>query len=503
MPHFKDRYGNAVLGEFSCFDRVVIGGTLTEICHTAGVAQYVLSKGSRILDMPRVFEPMKAEITANARALAEAHGLQIEYIRRKNFRKEDRIREILEERGSHPGLVHVFSALERVNTFRAGSRKDSGHPFIAPRQGQCLHYYFYFVDPEFGLCYLRVPTWAPFRLQFYFNGHNWLARQLDKEDVKYTMVDNCFVSISDLDRAQEIVADFPIRDLHSKLDDLGRLMCPAIRHFRSGYHWGLMQVEYSTDVVFSLPEILTPLFDHLVRTAAHAVKVDHIATFLDRRLDSRFNGEIGNRFHTRIEGTSIRHHMGRASIKMYDKLGRVLRVETTVNDVTIFRHHRMVEHRDGTRSKKTAPVKKSIYSLAILGRLMAAANRRYLDFLDALDDPSAGSRRLPKVAEPVRKKGRSYRGFNLFLNADLEVFLAIARGELAVDGIRNRDLRALLGKSSRQVSRILRRLRLHGLVKIVGHRYKYYLTALGRSVVSCALQLRENVVIPALAGNTA
>ena len=499
MAQLQERYQHVVVGEVSCFDRVVIGGTLTEICHQAAMAQYLLSQGRQIQDLPRVFEPMKGEIVANANEIAAAHGLKIEYITRRSFRKDDRIREIVAERGEHPGLVHIFSALESVNTFRAVVRRATGRASIVPRRGKCLHYYFYFIDPDFGLCYLRVSTWAPFRLQFYFNGHNWASRRLAAEGVNATLIDNAFVSISDIDTAQAIIDDFSVRALHARLEDLARLLCPVIRHFHSGYHWSLMQVEYATDMIFRSRGDLAPLYDHLVRTAAHAVKVDHIATFLGRRLDSRFAGEIGNHFHTRIQGTSIRHHMGAASIKMYDKLGRVLRVETTVNDVTIFKHHRMVEHRDGTKSMKTAPVKKNIYSLGIMAKLMAAANRRYLEFLAALDDPSNGARRLPKIADPIRRDGRSHRGFNLFQADDLALFLAIARGELAITGFRNRDLRRHLGKTSRQVSRILKTLRVHGLIKIVGKRYKYYLTKLGKSVVSCALQLRTHLVIPALA----
>ncbi len=502
MSQLKERYRAVVAGEVSCFDRVVITGTLTEICHKAAMAQYLLSHKERILDMPRVFERMKAEIGANAKAIAAANGLKIEYIVGKSFRKEERIREILSARGEQPGLVHIFSATERVNTFRSGVRKDTGRPFIAPRKGLCLHYYFYFIDSDFGLCYLRVPTWAPFRLQFYFNGHNWLSRRLSKEGVDFTLIDNAFVSIADTERSQAIVGDFPVRALRTKLDDLARMMCPVIRHFHSGFYWSLMQVEYATDLIFKSAEALAAPYDHLVRTAAHAVKVDQIATFLGRRLDARFAGEIGNRFNTRIQGTSIKHYMGRASIKMYDKLGRVLRIETTVNDVSIFKHHRMVEHRDGTRSKKTAPVKKSIFSLGIMAKLMEAANRRYLDFLAALDDPSDGVQKLPKVAKPVRRNGRSHRGFNLFQTEDLAVFLAIVRGEFLITGFRNRDLRLHLGITGRQVSRILKRLRLHGLIKIVGKSYKYYLTRLGRSVISCALQLREYLVIPALATST-
>jgi hypothetical protein len=43
---------------------------------------------------------------------------------------------------------------------------------LRPDTGKCLHYYFYFIDAELGLIYLRVPTWCPFRLQFYCNGHS-------------------------------------------------------------------------------------------------------------------------------------------------------------------------------------------------------------------------------------------------------------------------------------------------------------------------------------------
>ena len=88
MSQLTERYRPVVVGEVSCFDRVVINGTLTEICHKGAVAKYLLSREERILDLPRVFEPMKAEIVANAKAVAEAHGLKLEYIARKRFRKE-------------------------------------------------------------------------------------------------------------------------------------------------------------------------------------------------------------------------------------------------------------------------------------------------------------------------------------------------------------------------------------------------------------------------------
>jgi hypothetical protein len=185
---------------------------------------------------------------------------------------------------------------------------------------------------------------------------------------------------------------------------------------------------------------MRPVYEELVRTAIHTVEPENLATFLGRKLDERFEGEIGNDFHTRIEGTRIKHHMGRNSIKMYDKLGRVLRLETTSNDVTSFKHYRRVEHRDGTWEMKNAPVKKSIYSLPTVAELMKAANRRYLEFLSALDDPTAGIKDLDKISSPTSDGQRTYRDINLFAEEDRAALEAIVRGEFNLSGFQSRHL---------------------------------------------------------------
>ena len=89
---------------------------------------------------------------------------------------------------------------------------------------------------------------------------------------------------------------------------------------------------------------------------------------------------------------------------MYDKFGRILRIETTTVDVTFFRHYREVEQRHGTTVMKYAPMKKTIYSLGALREVLAAANRRYLEFLSAIDDPSDGIRKLNKISETSSRR---------------------------------------------------------------------------------------------------
>jgi hypothetical protein len=498
MASLVERYDGKIRGVLSCFDRVVITGTLPDICHAQAMERHLRVREIRLFDYPRWAEPLREEIRINAERLAREAGLEIDFIRRKNFRKEERVKAILAERGSQPGLVHVFSAMEPCLSFRPWHEKKTGKTSLRPREAKCLHYYFYFVDPELGLCYLRVPTWAPFRLQFYFNGHNRLACQLRAAGIGFEMADNAFVAIEDFDRAQELARDAGVEALHRLLDRLARLYCPVVTRFANRYHWSLMQVEYATDLVWKRREDLAPVYDALVRDAVHAVRAEQVASFLGRKVHPLYTGEVGTDFHTRIEGTRIKHHMGKASIKMYDKLGRVLRIETTVNDVSFFQHHRRVEHRDGTWTMKVAPVKKTIYSLPALAELLEAANRRYLEFLASLDDPTAGMRELDRLGRRVHDGRRTHRGFNLFDGDDLKLFEILLRGEYLIRGFQNRHLQQALDRTSGQVSRILKRLRTHGVVKKARGTYRYYLTKLGRGLLALALKLRRFYVVPQL-----
>ena len=502
MASLTETYADKIVGALSCFDRIIITGSVVDIAYAEAMAKTLRISGVRLFDYTQFTEPLRDEVRANAERLAAENELTIDYIAKKNFRKEERVKAILKERGDRPGLVHIFSAMESCPSFRPWHDKKTGQTFLKWREAKCLHYYFYFIDEDLGLCYLRVPTWAPFRLQFYFNGHSWLARQLDKKGIGYTLQDNAFVGIDDFAKAQAIVDRFDVKKLHRRFDQYARKLCPVVRQFRSGIHWSLMQIEYATDIVFRTREDLQLLYEPLVRTTIHAVKAENVATFLGRKLDPRFAGEAGNDFHTRIEGTRVRHHLGPAALKMYDKHGSVLRIETTVNDVTFFKHHRRVEHRDGTRSMDLASVRKTIHSLGVMAELLHAANRRYLQFLSALDLPGVGIRQVEKVARPVRKDDHHYPGFNLFHGDDLDLFTALVRGEFTVSGFRNRHLQPLLDKTGGQISRLLKRLRLHGIVKKIGRTYKYYLTTLGQTVTACALRLRNAVVLPVLAGFT-
>lgn len=496
----SDKYHAQIAGVLSCYDRVIITGTLHPFCYAAGMTSYLHAHHIRIFDYTQFAAPLRDQIRAHAEALAQKHGLQIEFIRKNNFRKEERVQQILKQRGSHSGLVHIFSAMETCTSYKPWHDKTTGQTYLKPDTGKCLHYYFYFIDEDLGLCYLRVPTWCPFRLQFYFNGHAWLAAQLKRKGVDFELRDNAFVAITDFAQANRLAQRLRPKHLHRKLARFATCYCPPIKTLKLTYHWSLMQAEYATDLVFKRQQELRALYTPLLETLIHSVKPENIATFLGRKLHGNYNGEIGNRFEVRILGSRIKHVMGPVAIKMYDKFGLILRIETTVNDVGFFQQYREVRHRNGTCETKWTHMRKSIYSVGPLREQLAAANQRYLEFLSQIETPEIGIAKLEQLTTSKVENQHRYKGFNLLAAEDAACLRLLLRGEFCISGLTNLAVRKLLpGKTSGQVSRLLKRLRVHGLLKRVGRKYKYYLTHLGQQVAVMTLKLRELYVIPALA----
>jgi hypothetical protein len=232
------------------------------------------------------------------------------------------------------------------------------------------------------------------------------------------------LNIADFDKANQLAQQLDINKLHRKLDKFVTQYCPVIKTLMTTYHWSIMQAELATDIIFKRQKDLQAIYNLLLLVIIYSVRPENIASFLGQKLHGNYKGEMGNRFNVRILGTRILHLMGPVAIKMYDKFGIILRIETTVNDVSFFKDAAMVR--------------------------------------------------------------------------------VLLRGEFMISGFTARQLRPLFpGKNAGQISRLIKRLRVHGLIKKIGRTYKYYLTQAGRQVAVIALKLRELYVIPALAQATA
>ena len=294
-----ERYRERLAGVLSCYDRIIVTGTLPGACYADGMTAFLSARQVRIFDYPRFAEPLRDRVRERAAELAAGAGISIEHIANSQIRKEDVIAKVLATRGDHPGLVHVISAMEACPTYKPWHSKETHRTFLRPATGKCLHYYFYFIDAELGLIYLRVPTWCPFRLQFYCNGHSWLARQLTAAGIGFKLADNAFLRIDDWQRAQTLADHLSPVTLHEVLDRYATQCCPVFDLFAPSYHWSFMQVEYATDLVFRSQAVLKPLYEQLSRQAILTVKAEHVATFLGHKITPQqdcqeFRAEVGH-----------------------------------------------------------------------------------------------------------------------------------------------------------------------------------------------------------------
>ena len=228
-----ERYDERIAGVLSCYDRLIVTGTMPGICYAEGMTRYLRGHSIPIFEYPAFASRLRDGLRERAALLAAGAGVTIEFVAKSHIRKEDIVTRALKRRGDHPGLVHVISAMETCDSYRPWHDKATHRNLVKPAGGKCLHDYFYFIDAEPGLIYLRVPTWAPFRLPFYCNGHSWLARQLSAEGIGYSMADNAFVRIDDWERAQDLADALSPDRLHGTLGRYAEQCCPVVRGVRA------------------------------------------------------------------------------------------------------------------------------------------------------------------------------------------------------------------------------------------------------------------------------
>ena len=249
-----ERYAPNLHGVLSCYDRIIVTGTLPGACYAGGMTSFLYSRGIRIFDYLKFAEPLRDRIRERAQEVCAANGVSIEHVNKSHIRKEDLVARVLAVRGDAPGLVHVLSAMESCPSYKPWLVKRNGHVFRRGDTGKCLHHYFYFIDEEFGLCYLRVPTWAPFGLQFYCNGHSALACSLRREGIEFVQEDNAFVRINGLARAQALADAFNPEQLHRAPDALRALAVPRSRCVRPGR----LALEHSAGRILHRPGVSQP-----------------------------------------------------------------------------------------------------------------------------------------------------------------------------------------------------------------------------------------------------
>ena len=511
MEKFVSRHAGAVIGTLCGFDRLVFRGTLRMLAHRGGMMTYLGAVGVLLKDFAAHAEALSRRLREASDALARETGRPIRYLASSAANKEEVARAIARADGIEQGLVCILTAVEPCQSYEIVRKREAKLLELEPRPRKCLHLYHYQIHPVLGFMHARIQTWFPFSIQVCLNGREWLARALDRAGIGYVQRENCFTWLEDPARAQRLMDRQVQAAWPQVLDGIARRLNPAheamFAAFPVTYYWSTYQSEWASDILFRDPAALARLYPRLVHHGLTTFLSPDVMRFLGRnippsgRLPPRLQADVVSDMKTRPEGVRIKHRLAGNAIKMYDKQGSVLRVETTINDARQFKTFRAPEGKPEA-SKSWQRMRKGIADLHRRAEVSQAANDRYLGALAAVDDATSLGELAARLCQPVTRNGRRFRPLNPYASADAQLLEAISRGEFALNGFRNRDLRRLLfaddtaprhdrRRHAAAVSRKLALLRAHRLIRKVPGTHRYHLSAAGRTIVTALITARN------------
>ena len=443
-------------------------------------------------------------VRAATEMFARDAGRPVIYLYSSQTRKEDRIREIAAKDRIVQGLIAVLTCVEPCFTWHVRKNSESQKLVLEPFSGKCLHQYFYFQHPQLGLMHVRLQTWLPFTVHVCINGRDWLATDLTQHEIPFEQRDNCFVDVGDVAAAQHLLDAQRQTDWIQLLSGLLNTVHPTYQTLFGAvppaYYWSADETEWATDVMFRSSPALGKIYPQLVRHAITTYGPADILRFFGRRpLVNRLStAQVESHLGKRVEGIRVKHQLEGNSVKMYDKQGSVLRIETTINNPTPLKVLRGTEkHPDDIQLRK---MRKGVGDMARRADASQSINERYLESLAAVAHDESLQETIAPLCRPTKQGGRRVRALSPLNPEDSRVLAAVSRPEGMLHGFRNQDLRNLLfsndstktvKQQSGKVTRWIRLLRAHGLIRKVRQSHRYQVTNTGYVQITAILAAQQ------------
>jgi hypothetical protein len=505
MEAFIQKYQKDVTGVLSGWDRVRLRGMQRILANVGGMMSYLSHVGVLLKDFGAFVERTCLRVREASEQAARRLDRPVQYLFSSALDKYQEAQEIARRDQVQEGLVCVFSCVEPCLAYQVRPDRATKmiHLVLAPRK--CVHLYHYWRHKDFGLMHARLQTWFPFTMEVCFNGRSWLARQMDQQGLGYVQRDNCFTWLQDVAASQTLMEQLRRFRWPAFLQGLAAQVHPLLQDvlqgFQTGYYWSMTESEWATDVMFGSAQALARVYPSLVAGAMTTFASRDVMRYLGKKPSGPFKGEVVSSYLHRPEGVRVKHSLQSNSVKMYDKRGNILRIETTINDPYPFKAYRPKES-DPKGPRQWRYLRKGVADAQRRAEISQGVNDRYLEALASLDSEVPVRQVVASVCRPTRWKRRPVRPLHPWSVIDQELLAVISRGEYVLQGFRNRDLVAHLypkagddrqeqRRAAARVTRLLRLLRAHGLVRKISGTHRYCLTPKGREITTAVLRYQS------------
>lgn len=505
MNQLLEKFAGHIVGHLSGFDRLVMRGMLRNLAVTCLFEAFLGRSGVLLKNFGVYAEHLSAQLKRASFEEARRAQRRIVYLPSSQTSKEEMAKRIAREDGITEGLICVLHVVEPCRSYTIEKDRATRMLVLKSAPRKCTHIYHYWNDPTFGFMGGRIQTWFPFTVQVWFNGREWLAHQMTEQGLRFERRDNCFIWLEDPAAAQKLMDQQLRTDWTAVLDAVAAHLNPAHEQMLGPhaphYYWTAYQTEWATDLMFRSASDLAAIYPALTRGSIAVFGARDVMRFLGQSAHWHFQGEVVSSFKHRPEGIRVKHWLKTNSVKVYDKHGSVLRIETTVNDPKPFKVVRTkITDPEGEKSRQ--PLRRTVADLQLRAQASQAVNNRYAEALASIEVDDQLSVLLAPVCQPVRRRRKRYRGLRPFSPADLDLMRAVSRGEFSISGFRNRNVRAILfpghtdpkdqRRLSSRVSRLLALLRAHRLIRRLPRSHRYVLTTKGHSVATAILAIQSS-----------
>jgi hypothetical protein len=510
MDIFLDLHREAIQGVIEGFDRLIFKGHLTSMFPEGAFGRYLSRRGVFLKDAKAFFQVETERIVQHAKAVAEQQSrpyiyLESAHTHASSQSKEAMARAIAERDGITEGLVCIFSVLETCRSFAVVGNHRTHRLEVAMRNRKCLHLYWYLIHPEFGWMHVRIQSWAPYAIQIYINGREWMCQQLAKDGIAFDRSDNKIVWVSDFAATANLAEQFNHIEWPNVLIRQCVMVNPLMADIAKagfGSYWlGIDQAEYASDILFNSRADLERVHKDITTAAITGFGATDVMRFLGRKPHGNFTGEVIIDRKARPEGCRIKFRMKRNSIKFYDHLN-VLRIETTINNPAEFKILTSSESAEGKTTYRWCPMRKGVSNFWRYSQVGHGANSRLIDALANAPLQGKATDTLDHLCRSQSKDGHHVAAFNPVSPETIAIFKGLLSGEFALNGFRNVDLQHKLfpsnpkdEKDSRRrthrVSRLIAKLRGHRLIAKVHNSRLYRITQLGASTMWAAVRFHD------------
>lgn len=498
-------------GVFETFDRMIINGYLLNLSNYRQFLYYLIQNNIKLKDFNKFATEQTESLCNHIESFIKNNNVELKYLNSGKINKDEIAHEDFNKNPDKIGLVSALSVVELCNTMTVSPNRNTKQLEVTSKPTKCKHYYFYFNDEEFGWMYLKIQTWFPYNVQIYINGREYCSKLFDKNNIKYEMYNNSFSYIEDFDKAQRLADSILNKKISDSFDglikEINNLLPNIESIFSHSYYWCIDQCEFATDINFKSHKDLSLFYKTLVETSFFTFSSEDIYSFFGRnisRLHKFTKGDIVSDLRHRYQGYRIKFKINNNQIKMYDK-GNNLRIEVTINnpkDFKVLKEKEVIVNHEKIETKKEwIPMGKSIANLYRYVEISKSITKRYIEALPEINMEEVPLKEIENISKRKETENRTYSGFNILSKDNLDLFSEIAKAEYLINGFNNKMIRKNLYENSEdkkiinKVTRLLAKLKVHGIIKKVARKNKYYLTTNGRKILNSILLYTKKTLL--------